>query len=284
MRRVRLFSVVGVVMTLALLVGGWMSADLELLMQPSPSPWLYTALGDSIASGEGASAGYVPRYQRALESQLGAPVEVTNLACGGCKTGDLLSQLKGDLRFREAVAQSQIVTWDIGGNDLLAARGAFLQGACGGPNGEACLRAAVQDFETNWDAILAEIVSLTSGRPVLVVTMDIYDPFVRDGAPGDLAVFLPYLNRVNGHIAATTAANGVLTAPVHEAFNGPGRREDPSLKGFIGSDPIHPTDAGHQRIADLLVEVGRGALEQLRSQPLPTEVGTDPPSPHLGRS
>jgi len=244
----------------------WVSA------QGVPSAWTYTALGDSIAAGVSATTGYPELYRGALEAQIGVPIEVVNLACPGCTTADLLSSLQDDPRFRDSVARSQIVSWNIGGNDLLGARAIYLQRQCGGADGQDCLRATVARFERNWDSILEELAALTAGRPVVLVTMDMYDPFVRGegapgagGAPSDLVVFQPYLDEVNAYIATTASAREADVAAVHSAFNGPSGSEDPLAKGLIASDFIHPTDAGQQRLVDLLLESGRAQVQQVRA-------------------
>jgi len=218
----------------------------------------------------GGTLGYPERYRLALEPQVGVPIDVINLACSGCTTADLLSSLQDNPRFRDSVARSQIVSWNIGGNDLLAARGAYVQGQCGGPDGQGCLRDTVARFERNWDAIVDELAALTAGHPAVTVTMDIYDPFAGTeaglgGGPALLAVFLPYLDEVNAHIGSTAAAHRMEVAPVHAAFNGPNGREDPIAKGLMAPDVIHPADPGHQRLADLLLETSRDPIAELQS-------------------
>ena len=72
----------------------------------------------------------------------------------------------------------------------------------------------------------------------------------------DLVVFKEYLEQVNSHIARSSEAYGIPHAKVYEAFNGPNGDEDPSRKGYISSDRIHPNDEGHSVIAQELRKLG----------------------------
>src|SRR5262245_30005409 len=83
----------------------------------------YVALGDSIAAGAGDNGpgGYVGRYRDAAATDLGVAITLQNLAVGGSTSGNLLSALTTDGGVQAAVAGADLVTFDIGGNDLLVA-------------------------------------------------------------------------------------------------------------------------------------------------------------------
>ncbi|PYS74331.1 MAG: hypothetical protein DMF73_03855 [Acidobacteria bacterium] len=228
----------------------------------------YTALGDSIAFGLYAPPGhaYVPLYAGYLQSDLSLPVLLLPLGIPAWTSGDLLNALRTNSLFRTAVFFSDVVTWDIGGNDLIRnARSFYKAKICGGADNQQCLRDAVQTFESNWDGIINEILTLRRSRPTLVRTMDIYNPFVdvdqaSDTWPGDsgndFQVVNGYLDQVNSYIAATASARHIAYAPVHQAFNGPTGTDDPGDKGLLGFDRIHPNAAGHALIAQLLRSLG----------------------------
>jgi lysophospholipase L1-like esterase len=219
-------------------------------------------LGDSLAVGVLAQQGYVPRYQQHIQTDTGATVVVTNLGVNGWQSSDLLSALRTDTRFRAAVRVAQVVTWDIGGNDLRAVRNEFILGTCGGADNQDCLRHAVAQFKTNWDAIVAEILALRDPRSTILRTMDIYNPFVDlDRLSSRFGVLNPYLNEVNSYIAASAARNNIGCAKVHEAFNGASGEEDPVAKGLIAIDHLHPNDQGHAVIANALRQLGYAPLK-----------------------
>jgi lysophospholipase L1-like esterase len=233
---------------------------------------LYTALGDSIGFGLFAPIGdgYVPVYGRRVEADTGANVTLVNTSIPGWTSSDLLGAIRGNLLFRVSIATSSIVTVNIGGNDLLGARGSYGDRTCGGPDNQDCLRATVATFRANWNAILDEVLSLRSTRNTVIRTMDIYNPYVnedraRDTWPNDqgndFQVAKMYLDQINNHIAATSAARNIPCALVYQVFNGPNGNLDAGDRGFIAFDGLHPNGQGHARIAELLSNLGYSPLQ-----------------------
>jgi lysophospholipase L1-like esterase len=212
----------------------------------APATWDYVALGDSLAAGVGAREGYVARYAAHIESDTGARVEILNLGVSGQTSSELLHALRNDETMRRALAAAEVVTFNIGINDLGHAGEAYERGACGGDDGQGCLRAAVTELEENWDAILAEILSLRSTRDTVIRTAGLgYTPRVA-------AIFEPYVARVDRHIAATSAANGIPYAQPHLHDR------------HMSPDGVHPNDDGYEAIAGRLRELGYVPLGSAR--------------------
>jgi lysophospholipase L1-like esterase len=220
--------------------------------------WQYTALGDSLAVGVlDTQGGYVKRYDAYITADTGVSVSLTDLGVNGAHSGDLLKSLQNDPNFRTHVSSSQVVTWDIGGDDLLHAINLFRNGQCGGADNQDCLRAAVVTFMHNWDAIVQQILALRDKSNTIIRTMDIYNPFVAElMVKGTFSTAEPYLDEVNQDIASSAKANGIPMAQVHLAFNGPNSDQDPVAKGLITIDGVHPNDNGHKVIADALRALG----------------------------
>lgn len=225
--------------------------------------WQYTALGDSLAVGVlDSQGGYVRRYDAYISTDTGVTVSLTDLGVNGAHSGDLLKSLQNDPIFRSHVSSSQVVTWDIGGDDLLHAINLFRNGQCGGADNQACLRSAVATFMPNWDAIVQQILALRDKNMTIIRTMDIYNPFVAElMVEGNFSTVEPYLDLVNQHIASSARANGIPMAQVHLAFNGPNGDQDPVAKGLITIDGVHPNDNGHKVIADALRALGYAPLK-----------------------
>jgi lysophospholipase L1-like esterase len=228
---------------------------------------LYTALGDSIGFGLFAPIGdgYVPTYARRVAADTGANVTYVNTCIPGWTSSDLLSAIRGNFLLRVSIATSSVVTVNIGGNDLLGARGSYGDRTCGGADNQDCLRATVATFRANWNAILNEVLSLRSTRNTIIRTQDIYNPYVnedraRDTWPNDqgndFQVSKVYLDQINNHIAMTSTGRNIPYARVYQAFNGPGGNLDAGDRGFIAFDGLHPNGRGHQLIADLLGNLG----------------------------
>jgi lysophospholipase L1-like esterase len=232
----------------------------------------YTALGDSVPFGIFAPAGegYVPLYRGYLQTDTGVNAKLTNLAVPGWSSADLSRSLRRKLLFRGSIATSQVVTWSVGGNDLLAARNLYKAGRCGGADNQECIRITVSLFKANWDTIMAELLELRSTSNTSLRTTDIYNPFVQedqaedswanDGGLTDFQVIKLYLEQVNAHIASTASSHGIPYAPVYAAYNGPNGDQDPVAKGYIAFDGYHPNRNGHRVIADLLRGLGYAPL------------------------
>jgi lysophospholipase L1-like esterase len=234
--------------------------------QATPTVY-YTALGDSIGFGLFASIGngYVPTYDRFVQTDSGANVNTINLCVPGWTSSDLRGAIRGNLLFRISVAASKIVTVNIGGNDLLGARSAYKDRSCGGADNQDCLRSGVAVFSANFNAILSEVRALRGSRNTIIRTMDIFNPFVNEDRAqdtwpndqgNDFQVFKPYLDAINGQIAAAATARNIPFARVYMVFNGPNGDIDPSNLGLLAFDGLHPNTSGHRRIAELLRGLG----------------------------
>ena len=204
----------------------------------APVAWDYVALGDSLAVGVGASRGYVERYTQHLRSDTGARVEVANLGVSGQTSSQLLATLRNDPSMRSAIGGAEVVTFNIGINDLGHASSSYENGTCGGPHDERCLRVAVEKVEENWDAIIEEILRLRSTNETIIRTAGLgYTPQAN-------GVFEPYLAEVNRHIATSAAGKGIPHAEVRLGGEG------------MSPDGVHPNDEGYRVIAARLRGLG----------------------------
>ena len=246
-------------------------ASILVIAQPTTviaaDSFVYTALGDSLPFGAFApiGRGYVPTYEQFVETDNGVSALLINLGIPGWTSHDLAQALHSNFLFRLSVFYSNVVTLNIGGNDLAAARRSYKGKTCGGSDNQDCLKAAVVSFKSNWLGIIAAIRSLRQGRPTIIRTMDIYNPYVNtdkasDTVPGDgvndFQALKPYLDDVNAYIASTSATNGILSATVSVEFNGPLGDQDPTSKGYLAFDRFHPNGLGHAVIAGLLRNLG----------------------------
>jgi hypothetical protein len=163
---------------------------------PTAPNWSYTVLGDSLADGVLAEQGYVERYATYVNLDTGANVDTTNLGVPGWHSSDLLNALKTDPAFRSSLTGSQVITWDIGGDDLANAHSHYTQGICGGTDNQDCLRTAVMTLEQNWSAIISQLLQIRGTSNTIIRTMDIYNPYVAsDMKAGNFDKLEPYLER-----------------------------------------------------------------------------------------
>jgi lysophospholipase L1-like esterase len=203
------------------------------------------ALGDSLAVGTGASyEGYVDRYANYLEADTGARVNVVNLGRNGQTSSELLYALRNDPSWRRAVGEADVLTVNIGINDLGHAAEAYENGTCGGTDDQDCLREAVETVEDNWNAIVAELLSLRSTTSTIIRSAGLgYTPRFDTEA-----VFKPYLDEVNGRIEKTASNNGIPYIETHLD------------SGHLSQDGLHPNDEGYKVIAEQLRELGYNPL------------------------
>jgi lysophospholipase L1-like esterase len=231
----------------------WDTPRAQLRRQPAV-PWTYTALGDSLAVGVGGanSNGYVSLYAANCQTDTGNTITLNNLGMGGWTSSQLLAAVRADQSFRNSIANSQVVTVNIGSNDLIAAMQQFVFATCGGPDNQDCLRAAITLFKNNWDAIIAEILSLRNTNNTLIRTMNIYNPVVNLlRQQGALEVANFYIGQANDHIERTSEQNHIILANVFFAFNGANGETDPGSNGLLAGDNFHPNDNGYALIAAL---------------------------------
>src|SRR5215211_577573 len=210
----------------------------ETTTNDSPPRWDYVALGDSLAVGVGARRGYVTRYAEHLRSDTGARVRTINLGVSGQTSTQLLYTLRHDPAMRMDLRGAEVVTLNIGLNDLGQASGSYESGLCGGQQNKACLREAVDTVEQNWNAIVEEILALRSPEETIIRTAGFgYTP--RAGKP-----FEPYVVETTRHITSTTAHNDIPSVEVRLGDAG------------MSKDDLHPNDRGYRVIADRLAHLG----------------------------
>jgi lysophospholipase L1-like esterase len=204
--------------------------------------WDYVALGDSLAVGVGAERGYVGRYAAHIRNNTGARVRASNLGVSGQTSSELLDALREDESTRRALEGAEVVTFNIGINDLGHAGYAYEEGTCGGEDGEDCLREAVGALKDNWDAIATEVLDLRSPGNTIIRTPGLgYTPRAED----DLE---HYVSEVNRHIASTARSKAVPHAEIPVGEIG------------MSADGVHPNDAGYAAIAGRLRDFGFGPL------------------------
>lgn len=232
-----------------------------------PQPSLYLALGDSVAAGVGArppaTEGYVAELHGLLTAArrcgggqaLGCRLDLVNLAVPGATTGTLISQ-----QLPQAVSLLQerngnstpvddvdLITIDVGGNDVFGP----VVGACGAnPQAPSCLaaiQAALTQVAANYQTILSALRA-AAGPDMTIAVMTYYNPLpaCQLAALAPLADLVlegggPLPGGLNDIIRSQAAAYGAVVA------------ETASLIGVDdlvgGTDCLHPDNSGHDDIA-----------------------------------
>ncbi len=233
---------------------------------PMTPQWSMVGLGDSIPAGY-ACPGCTPfpeLYGRQLTAATGSAVAVMNLGVGGWTSADLLRSLDAGQPDAQVVAASEVVTVTIGANDFYPALDTYLAGACGGADDLDCFTPVLPQLSSTLSAILGRVSELRVGQPTAVLVTGYWDVF----PDGDVAaaVYGPQFSAASATL--TRAANTIIQTVTERAgstyvdlftpFKGVDRQLDPTA--LLADDGDHPSQAGHQLIADLLARADLAPL------------------------
>lgn len=241
----------------------------------APPTTYYLALGDSLSTGGGATAGasYVDDLYAAEQKRVPGLV-LENLGCAGdsttrmingglCTTyttGNQLGDAEAFLRAHQGAVK--FVTIDVGGDDV--------DGCV--PNGvlnQTCETNGLANVKTNMQTILAGLRS--AGGNVPMVGMSYYDPFLADyltGSSGQQAAFASFgvLHTLNSELRSAYKQYDVRIAAVQKIFNSwdtvkTGSYEGQTLPQDVANicnwthmcdqtnPTVHTNDTGHALIA-----------------------------------
>ena len=221
------------------------------------------AVGDSEATGHGdpSGEGWVGRYAKLLDTEIGGMVTVTSLAEDGLTSDRLVEQLTSDADATAAIAAADIIVIGAGGADLNAGDDRFAAGTC---SAEACYKDDLAAFAQNFDAAAVAIVKARDGKPTLFRA--ITPPNVLTGAESVIPPFLrPVATRI-GVFQAKSIRTSVCSAmhkhhgdciDVLTAFNGASGKNNAYKSGLMNlSDCCYPSAKGQQLMAELLIRTG----------------------------
>ena len=236
----------------------------------TPEDGVYLALGDSLAQGSGATdptrTAYVPHLYGFFRGQShGGVTTLTNLAVGGETSSSFITggQLQAALNTI-ATTDVRVVTFDIGGNDLLG----LMTGPCQDPTDPGCIPAvqvAMAAFAQNYAYSIAALhgaLSQEPGNPPLMV-MTYYNPWSGTGSPYEDVVNMVLLGSDGALNCANPAGWGMndliaclgtqygadIVADIYPRFIGKG----PALTHIAEGD-IHANNAGYAQIASVFRE------------------------------
>jgi lysophospholipase L1-like esterase len=201
----------------------------------------YVALGDSLAAGQtpmkSLDKGYVD-YLTSRFEQSQYNVELDNFGMSGYKTTNILNELFNPLNEKnasllESISEAELVTIDIGANDLLAQLDAIQKNP-------ALAQTVLEGIGKNLFAILSRIDSINPGTKVYV--MGYYNPFPHL-PEAQQAALLPLLDALNQTIQNMAMMNGDIFVPTANVI---GKHEKEYLPNPAD---IHLSLEGYQVVA-----------------------------------
>ncbi|WP_171016869.1 SGNH/GDSL hydrolase family protein [Pseudalkalibacillus caeni] len=210
----------------------------------------YTALGDSVSLGFGASerSGYVSKFHRFLKS-IFEKVIFTNKSFPGMVSPLLLLQLTVGVFTRRAVKKADVLTISAGGANVALCRRKNGQIIC-----KRCADSGVRLFEHDWPLILKKIrKKLRCDAKIYVNTL--FNPY-REDEPNFLMAD-QYIQRINRAILnpAYRDQYEYEVIDLYSHFKGMVQDEWKVCRWthFCGTiRDVHPNDFGHEEIFQLL--------------------------------
>lgn len=205
----------------------------------------YVALGDSLTVGAGAlsTRGFVKPYAKFTEGALNTRVNLTNFAKKGMKSQHLTSLVMQNQHVRYAIAQANIITITIGGNNLLHTN-RIVQSTQNFQTFQATIDQVCNDLKI----VLTEIkkVKTSSPTPYIVRVIGIYNPYPH------LTYSHYWVNRFNNSISSIASPEQIKYVDIETIFN--------QNQQLISLDKLHPNSQGYQLIAQQLVHSGYSPL------------------------
>lgn len=228
----------------------------------APSGPFVLGLGDSVPGAGGPCQqdpncrSYVLVLADLASTALGHPVAAVNRASNDNVTSaDLLREVQGNPTTRDLVTTASMVVIQVGNNDW--------QGPCTFADAATCLEAGRGRVEDNLGSILDEVLTLRGGSPngIRVVT---YANTLLEDSPAEawgyadtsaneqamVKIYSKAIRKLDATICALAQARSVRCVDLLPSINGPDGTQPSSIGG------IHPTRAGHERIAQAVAAAG----------------------------
>lgn len=220
-----------------------------------PEPALLLAFGDSFA----ARAGWPTQYAALAGEALGREVQVGGAVCSlGCF--DMMRVLERE-DTRALVADADIIVVQPRPGRVFAMPfDSYLEGTCGGEDGQDCIRTTLEDFRLYVHDLL-DAATATAREDAVIRTapagtwaIDHFYPGVREGDPETFAIFVSAMAEYIRLVEVESAGRCILMTDPSALFNGEDylQRADPALL----RDGAHPSEDGSRVIAEDLHALG----------------------------
>jgi len=231
------------------------------------------ALGDSIPFNSPDDCprctGFVTQYADALSKAAGQPVEPNNLSD---HTGLTLPRLLADLdSFSGELARADAIVVGIAHNSFELSADA----PCGttydeatntlsdwSKVDEACATNSAASYRDQYDELFSTIAQKRASQPTILIALNKYSDWLgwEDAklTPDQERRTVMMHDAWNTMLCDSAEANGFTCADVYHAFNGPSG--DTPSGDLLAGDYTHPSQAGNDRIAQVLEEIGFAPL------------------------
>ncbi len=259
MMRTLSWRLLTLLMVLVLLAASGCSSGSDSLAARSESgePLNLVLYGDSMLTFPEPNRGAIDGYIEMLEEDFGVHVNVRLPGMGPCCSPPVIAEYLTSDQAKSELAGADVVIIE-SPNSGLAYSAATVAGFdvldpadCGGDDNQQCLRDSLAEYKTGVEEIFSLLTEAVDPSETLIRAVEGY------GLASDTSqITNPYWQEAHEFFAETAATYGIPTAHVFAEFVGPDGTDDPQDRGLIGSDQVHPTEAGALLIAELIHDLG----------------------------
>jgi lysophospholipase L1-like esterase len=190
-----------------------------------------------------------------LSQVAGHPVRAVNDARPGYTSADVLTQVETNATVMAHIQSADVVTLEIGANDVAFAPG------CGAV--AACYLPMLPQVQANITAIVQRIRIITVAHPVAIVLLDYWNVWLGGAyaaarGPAYVAAGTSLTYAESSMISAVAWTTGSAYVDLRLAFRGPDDTDDETA--LLAADGDHPDAAGHVVIAAVTAQVVLKAL------------------------
>ncbi len=258
----RLFTLLTV---LVLLLATSCSSGSSSLTAPSdPDQWVELVIyGDSLLTFPEPNRGAIDGYIDMLEEDFGVPVYVDRPMGMYGPSSRIVDNLKSD-RAQSELEKADIVIIESPVAELtffiataLGLAELDVEPVCEGDDQQQCSSDVLAEYKDGVEEMFSLLTEAVDPSETLIRAVDGYPFLVADQIAADtLQVTNPYWQEAQEFFAETAAKYGIPTARVFAEFMGPDGTDDPTDRGLIGPDKVHPSEAGALLIAELIYDLG----------------------------
>jgi lysophospholipase L1-like esterase len=213
-------------------------------------PVQFVVLGDSIADGSNM-LNKDRAYAWIVAKEMGW--ELRNFALGGSRSADLLQQLREDQVVQQAVREADVINVSIGGNDFLHAEDLTALITDGMLGDISRAEPILDTFRDNLNGIITALHDLNPEATLVVQTL--YNAAIP--LPSLYQAYDAAMTRMNEVIRMNHAKqpDAYVITDVYTAFQG--------RSGLVSFDMTHPSAAGHEMIAAVLLDTLNGTQTEV---------------------
>jgi lysophospholipase L1-like esterase len=223
-------------------------------------------LGDSVTAGAACGCDAFPAvYAHRLAAQLGVPAHVDNWGINGLDSDGLLWRLRHpNWNLARSVARADVVVMTIGANDFGDHHDEVTEGRSSRAEGD-WVAHELAVMRRHIDRSLNRIKALRGGRPTSVLVTGYWNVFEdgdvarREFPAAGLGATIELTRRTNRALRDAALAGGRTYVDLFTPFQSTGT----GITRLLAGDGDHPSAAGHELIARVLLAAGLPGLSPL---------------------